>query len=173
MPTVEEILEAISRLSPSEQAEVARRLLERLARRRPAQATPDLVLLFDGGSMGNPGPGYGSFVLTWPGGKEVHRRVQFHRDLTNNEAEYATLIAALKEATPAWGRTPGGSPSKYAGTASWWPTRCRGSGRPATGACGSCGTGCRNCSPPSAPGATYGYPAARWWQGWGTRPAPT
>jgi len=52
-------------------------------------------LLFDGGSRGNPGPAYGSYRLKLPGGASpLLHRCSFGR-MTNNEAEYATLIAGL------------------------------------------------------------------------------
>lgn len=54
------------------------------------------VVYFDGGSRGNPGPSYGSYVL-FRDGRELLRR---HRDFgrhTNNEAEYLALIRALED----------------------------------------------------------------------------
>lgn len=62
----------------------------------PGQA-PDqpIVVVFDGGSKGNPGRGYGSYALNWPGQTEQIVRLQFGDKVTNNEAEYDTLIAAL------------------------------------------------------------------------------
>lgn len=102
MLTREALLAAIARLSPAEQVELARRLLSRLREEghwppRPAgRSAADLVLHFDGGSLGNPGPGYGSFEITMPDGRPVRRRVDFRETLTNNEAEYRTLIAGLE-----------------------------------------------------------------------------
>lgn len=54
------------------------------------------VLIFDGGSRGNPGPAYGSYVIQ-ESGKRSGRpaRLQFGR-ATNNEAEYMTLLAGLE-----------------------------------------------------------------------------
>jgi len=52
---------------------------------------------FDGGSLGNPGKGYGSYKID--GGPQLQheaRRIQFGDFLTNNQAEYLALIAALK-----------------------------------------------------------------------------
>jgi probable phosphoglycerate mutase len=54
-------------------------------------------LLFDGGSEGNPGRGYGSYVLReagqpWP----PPTRLAFGDGVTSNEAEYRSLIAALE-----------------------------------------------------------------------------
>lgn len=61
-------------------------------------ASRHLVLHFDGGSKGNPGPGYGSYVLM-RGGKELRRHsLEFGPRLTNNEAEYQALIAGLQDA---------------------------------------------------------------------------
>ena len=104
MPTLEALLAAIARLSPEEQVELARQLVARLKeqglwspRARPKRTAADLVLLFDGGSLGNPGPGYGSFIITLPTGKELRRQLDFRRAMTSNEAEYATLIAGLRE----------------------------------------------------------------------------
>ena len=50
---------------------------------------------FDGGSSGNPGPGYGSYQIT-RGDRDVLEQVTFDLGpITNNEAEYLTLIQAL------------------------------------------------------------------------------
>ena len=54
-----------------------------------------MKLVFDGGAIGNPGKGYGSFaykglVLRWP------TRVSFPGITTNNQAEYQSLIAGLR-----------------------------------------------------------------------------
>lgn len=53
-------------------------------------------IVFDGGSLGNPGKGYGSYEIMSQG--EVYRlqREEFEGSLTNNQAEYMTLIEALK-----------------------------------------------------------------------------
>jgi ribonuclease HI len=62
---------------------------------RAAQA-PDYVLVFDGGSKGNPGQGYGSFSITRSkDGAQRMQRLEFGDDCTNNEAEYDTLHGAL------------------------------------------------------------------------------
>ncbi|MGQ9683325.1 MAG: ribonuclease HI family protein [Anaerolineae bacterium] len=57
-----------------------------------------LILHFDGGSKGNPGPGYGSFVLALDDRELQRRRLDFGPRVTNNEAEYRALIAGLQEA---------------------------------------------------------------------------
>lgn len=70
-----------------------------------------LVLHFDGGSRGNPGPGYGSFVL-FADGTEVRRRhLELGSRLTNNEAEYEALIAGLQDALR-WLQGRGVDPAK-------------------------------------------------------------
>lgn len=53
-------------------------------------------IIFDGGSIGNPGKGYGSYQLTVRGKPEAPARLDFGGGYTNNEAEYDTLIAALE-----------------------------------------------------------------------------
>jgi ribonuclease HI len=126
MKAVDEILAAISALSEAEKRE----LFEKLATieeseapggsseaRRPRLAfdagqlegQPDYVLVFDGGSMGNPGPGYGSYALIRAsdgapplpprgrGGGGGVVRLDFGGAMTNNEAEYDTLIAGLSD----------------------------------------------------------------------------
>lgn len=56
----------------------------------------DFEIVFDGGSLGNPGKGYGSYEIMSQG--EVYRlaREEFGGSITNNQAEYMTLIEALK-----------------------------------------------------------------------------
>ena len=64
----------------------------------PGQAPGGAVgIVFDGGSRGNPGEGYGSYQLRWPGSPPQLTRLQFGSDYTNNEAEYDTLIRALED----------------------------------------------------------------------------
>ncbi|WP_376788873.1 ribonuclease HI family protein [Thermoflexus sp.] len=63
----------------------------------PRAAAPDYVIIFDGGSQGNPGPGYGSYIIRTRDGREERRRLNFEETMTNNEAEYRTLIAALED----------------------------------------------------------------------------
>lgn len=58
------------------------------------------TLIFDGGSKGNPGPSYGSFVLRGPQQREDPARLRFGRG-TNNEAEYRTLIEGVRAALTA------------------------------------------------------------------------
>ncbi len=58
----------------------------------------DYILIFDGGSKGNPGRGYGSYAITRvKDGARRLERLEFGDDYTNNEAEYDTLIAALRD----------------------------------------------------------------------------
>jgi predicted HAD superfamily Cof-like phosphohydrolase/ribonuclease HI len=85
-----------------------------LARQQPvssqleaAQASPPdqpaatgimrIEIMFDGGADPNPGQGYGSYRLTVNGSARAIKRVTFPGRLTNNEAEYNTLIAALED----------------------------------------------------------------------------
>lgn len=107
---VTDILSAVASLSEEDRAELLRRLAAEYPSFSPSQrAMPlpfeaeepegeaDYVIVFDGGSHGNPGPGYGSYALTRRHDrKERIVRLEFGRDMTNNEAEYETLIAALE-----------------------------------------------------------------------------
>ncbi len=55
-------------------------------------------IVFDGGSKGNPGLGYGSFRIRPAGGAwDLPVRLEFGQQVTNNEAEYRSLIAALEQ----------------------------------------------------------------------------
>jgi len=55
------------------------------------------VLIFDGGSIGNPGAAYGSFRLQQTGSPPLPvQRLTFGRG-TNNEAEYKALLGGLQE----------------------------------------------------------------------------
>jgi ribonuclease HI len=59
---------------------------------------PDYVLVFDGGSRGNPGWGYGSYAITRVAdGAQRLERLQLGEGYTNNEAEYDSLLAALED----------------------------------------------------------------------------
>lgn len=63
----------------------------------PGQAPEQPIrIVFDGGSKGNPGLGYGSYALYWPGAQPQIVKLRFGNQVTNNEAEYDTLIAALE-----------------------------------------------------------------------------
>ena len=80
MKAVAEILAAVSALSEVEKRELFEELStmeefkaagEASEARKPAafdagqlEGRPDYVLVFDGGSLGNPGPGYCSYALT-------------------------------------------------------------------------------------------------------------
>lgn len=62
----------------------------------PGQAPEQPIeIVFDGGSRGNPGHGYGSYQLRWPGSQDQTVRLRFGDKVTNNEAEYDTLISSL------------------------------------------------------------------------------
>lgn len=125
---VTKLADQISRLRPEDR----QRLFEILATRghfspprQPAAAAPapkeprpatrregpDYLIIFDGGSRGNPGQGYGSYALTrLQDGASRLERVEFGGGYTNNEAEYDTLIAALQDLThriQEAGRQPG------------------------------------------------------------------
>lgn len=115
MKAVDEILAAISALSEAEKVELFEELSATEGLKDPGglsgarkptlvfdagqlEGQPDYVLVFDGGSLGNPGPGYGSYALirTSDGKKRVVR-LDFGGEMTNNEAEYDTLIAGLSD----------------------------------------------------------------------------
>ncbi len=59
----------------------------------PAQT---FEIVFDGGALGNPEKGYGSYEITSRGQVVRHQREEYGDNVTNNQAEYQTLIEALK-----------------------------------------------------------------------------
>jgi probable phosphoglycerate mutase len=63
----------------------------------PVQAASTHVkLVFDGGALGNPGKGYGSFVYAGAVKRMRPLTVEYPGITTNNQAEYMTLIRALE-----------------------------------------------------------------------------
>jgi ribonuclease HI len=106
---VQSLLEAIAALPEAERQDLLARLRELYGSPPPprqmgfALESPDwddpadYLLVFDGGSLGNPGAGYGSYAFFEGGRPGQAQRLDFPGSLTNNEAEYQTLLAALRE----------------------------------------------------------------------------
>lgn len=104
--TPQQILEAIAALAQADRAALLARLREIYGSAPPLRqlALPqeewtgpaDYTLIFDGGSQGNPGPAYGSYALIEGGSPARVTRLSFDEPLTNNEAEYHTLLSALR-----------------------------------------------------------------------------
>ncbi len=115
---VGQILSAVASLSDQEREELFQRLAREWSSFAPVQkemsvafdaqeleGQPDYIIIFDGGSHGNPGPGYGSYVLVRRHDRKQRMvRLDFDRDMTNNEAEYEALIAALDDLIERIGR---------------------------------------------------------------------
>jgi ribonuclease HI len=106
------LVERLQALADRQQATIAEQAAE-LAGRRPngggnGQAAPpsrpaakpvagfDYTIVFDGGSLGNPGQGYGSFQIVDRSGVVAAERLDFGDGVTNNQAEFRTLIRALE-----------------------------------------------------------------------------
>jgi ribonuclease HI len=65
----------------------------------PRTEVATYTIAFDGGSLGNPGKGYGSYAIAGPRRYEARAKLRFDHlgdRITSNEAEYLTLIAALE-----------------------------------------------------------------------------
>jgi ribonuclease HI len=57
----------------------------------------DFTIVFDGGSLGNPGKGYGSYqIVDGRGSVVAEERLEYGDSITNNGAEFRTLVAALE-----------------------------------------------------------------------------
>ncbi len=64
--------------------------------RAPREPDADVTLVFDGGSLGNPGQGYGSFLVRGVVATQQPARLDFPGRTTNNEAEYLSLLHGLR-----------------------------------------------------------------------------
>jgi ribonuclease HI len=64
--------------------------------RLEGNASSTFEIVFDGGALGNPGKGYGSYEITSGGAVIRHQREDYGDNVTNNQAEYQTLIEALR-----------------------------------------------------------------------------
>ncbi|MFT4039714.1 MAG: ribonuclease HI family protein [Thermomicrobiales bacterium] len=64
------------------------------------------TVIFDGGSKGNPGLGYGSYEVDGPQGVEAANRMEFGHNMTNNQAEFLALIAGLQRVIELTGNQP-------------------------------------------------------------------
>ncbi len=62
----------------------------------PPHQSPEVTLVFDGGSLGNPGKGYGSFIYRGTISTPEPVRLEFPGRTTNNEAEYYSLLQGLR-----------------------------------------------------------------------------
>jgi len=78
----------------------------------PDADRPHYILTFDGGSKGNPGPGYGSYELRTCDNRARLERREYGDAITNNEAEYRTLIEGLTDILATL-RTAGKDPKAY------------------------------------------------------------
>ena len=63
-----------------------------------AASPTSLEIVFDGGSLNNPGHGFGSYRLTFQDEAPQIVRLDFGSPVTNNEAEYRALINGLEHA---------------------------------------------------------------------------
>ena len=70
----------------------------------PTPTPTRFEIVFDGGSLGNPGKGYGTYEITANGQVVRHQRHDYGDWVTNNEAEYQTLIEALSWLAGALGK---------------------------------------------------------------------
>ena len=66
----------------------------------------EILLTFDGGSLGNPGEGYGSYNIRIGNEDEPsfsEQREVYGNNLTNNEAEYMALIKGVEKVLELYG----------------------------------------------------------------------
>jgi ribonuclease HI len=68
---------------------------EEASERSEAGNLIELLVVFDGGSRGSPGQGYGSYMVQSPNRKPVVKRAEFGPNYTQSQAEYQSLIECL------------------------------------------------------------------------------
>jgi len=114
--TIQSLLESIAALSEPERQDLLARLREIYGVPPPGRqmgldlaasewsGPADFLIVFDGGSRGNPGAGYGSYAVFEGTQPAPVQRLEFSDNMTNNEAEYHTLLAALKALAGELGR---------------------------------------------------------------------
>lgn len=125
--TPQQLLEAIAALTEAERRDLFARLHgvyaeapyapnPKITAHSPWDGQVDYLVVFDGGSRGNPGPGYGSYAIFDDKGYSQTVRLAFESEpMTNNEAEYHTLLAALRELQHRLGRRAGATTLKVLG----------------------------------------------------------
>ena len=57
----------------------------------------DFTVVFDGGAIGNPGRGYGTYQIVGGEGLVTEQRLEYGDNVTNNQAEFLTIIRALED----------------------------------------------------------------------------
>ena len=124
--TPQQLLEIIAGLPEAERQSLFARLREvygetlRGAPRAVAHSDwdgqVDYLIVFDGGSRGTPGAGYGSYAIFDATGAGFTIRLTLEDGpLTNNEAEYQTLLAALRDLSQRLGRRASATTLKVTG----------------------------------------------------------
>lgn len=94
----EELVALVHELRAALAADGSRGIAPAPARRARHAPGFDYTIVFDGGSLGNPGLGYGSYEILTSSGESVHRRqVEFGDGMTNNQAEFRAVIAGLED----------------------------------------------------------------------------
>lgn len=71
---------------------------------------PTYRIVFDGGSLGNPGKGYGSYLISGPNVSTGIMSLDFSANgevVSNNQAEYRTLIEAISRLPDLAGKPAG------------------------------------------------------------------
>lgn len=124
--TPQQVLETIAALPEADRLALFTRLREIYGEtlREPVRAAVqpgwdgqvDYLIVFDGGSRGNPGAGYGSYAIFDDTGAGFTTRLAFEAAaMTNNEAEYQTLLAALRDLGQRLGRRAAAATLKITG----------------------------------------------------------
>ena len=90
--------------SPPARPAVPQKPGPRTANVAPPVPGADFTIVFDGGAIGNPGRGYGSYQIVGREGLVAQERLEYGDRVTNNQAEYRTLVEALEDLRDRLGR---------------------------------------------------------------------
>jgi ribonuclease HI len=95
----EDLIDLVEDLQRALAARMASPAPAKAPSRQPARAVAgaDYTVVFDGGSLGNPGLGYGSYEIVGLQGSLADDQVEFGDGMTNNQAEFHALIAGLNK----------------------------------------------------------------------------
>jgi ribonuclease HI len=93
----DELVALVHELRSALKANGQRPASPRAQRGAKAVRDADYTLVFDGGSLGNPGKGYGSYEVLTPDGSIAARQLEFGDGMTNNQAEFRAVIAGLED----------------------------------------------------------------------------
>jgi len=152
--TPQQILEAIAALPDSERSDLLSRLRELygIPAAPPARqlgltladwdGPADHLIVFDGGSQGNPSAGYGSYAIFEGTHAGEVTRLSFPDPMTNNEPNITPCAPRWTTCSKDWAHRRAKSHWKCTEIVNSLSSKCWAGGRPKTSGCARCATRC-------------------------------